>query len=141
MKNLSRSFTSHIFCGSTENDFTEETKDPFEMNPKPLKHLLVKKFPWILDVTAVKIKYRGNRHRFDHLPKDAVIHGPLEIHLTVSATHHTELMNPQIENLVRENLFKFLLPLIPCMYPNNGLENPIIIFSPSHSTTILELLK
>jgi hypothetical protein len=50
-------------------------------------------------------------------------------------------MNPQIEIEVREKLFANLLPLVTCMYENNSFMNPIIIFSPSHSETILEHVK
>jgi hypothetical protein len=50
-------------------------------------------------------------------------------------------MNPKIEKKVREKLYVDLLSLIACMYENNHKDRPIIIFSPSHSETILEYVK
>jgi hypothetical protein len=50
-------------------------------------------------------------------------------------------MNPDIEKKVREKLYVELISLITCMYENNNKDKPIIIFSPSHSETILEYVK
>jgi hypothetical protein len=96
----------------------------------------VKKHPWILDVTEVRIKTKATITY-----ESAIYYGPLEIHITVSPIHHSELMNPDIEKKVREKLYLELLPLITCMYENNSKEKPTIIFSPSHSETILEYVK
>lgn len=134
--------TSSLWCGTTITDFTkkiENEKDPLVLDHLPLKHFLVKKYPWILDVTEVRIKPLG---RLTHpIYESTIVYGPLEIHITVSPTHHSELMNPEIEKKVREKLYVDLLSLITCMYENNHKDKPIIIFSPSHSETILEYVK
>ena len=134
--------TSSLWCGSTVSDMAikiseEETKkDPLALNPKPLKHLLVKRYPWILDVTEVRIRTKAKVTY-----ETAIYFGPLEIHITVSPTHHSELMVPSIEKKVREKLYVDLIPIITCLYENNNGEKPIIIFSPSHSETILDYVK
>jgi hypothetical protein len=138
--------TSSIFdphydrwCGTTVTDITSTLtapKDPLVLDYLPLKHFLVKKYPWILDVTEVRIKTKAQITN-----ETAIYFGPLEIHITVSPTHHSELMIPDIEKKVREKLYVDLLPLITCMYENNNKDKPTIIFSPSHSETILEYVK
>ena len=118
-------------------------KDPLVLDHLPLKHFLVKKYPWILDVTEVRIKPKGgaiNGGVTDYV-SGTIYYGPLEIHITVSPTHHSELMNPKIEKKVREKLYVDLISLITCMYENNNKDKPIIIFSPLHSETILEYVK
>lgn len=144
--------TSSIFdpydrwCGTTITDITSTLtapKDPLVLDHLPLKHFLVKKYPWILDVTEVRIKPKGgaiNGGVTDYV-SGTIYYGPLEIHITVSPTHHSELMNPKIEKKVREKLYVDLISLITCMYENNNKDKPIIIFSPSHSETILEYVK
>jgi hypothetical protein len=131
--------TSSLWCGTTITDVTSTLtgpKDPLVLDHLPLKHFLVKKHPWILDVTEVRIKTKATITY-----ESAIYYGPLEIHITVSPIHHSELMNPDIEKKVREKLYLELLPLITCMYENNSKEKPTIIFSPSHSETILEYVK
>ena len=131
--------SSLLWCGTTITDITSTLtgpKDPLVLDSTPLKHFLLKKYPWILDVTEVRIKTRATITY-----ESAIYFGPLEIHITVSPTHHSELMNPVIEKEVREKLYLELLPLITCMYENNSKEKPTIIFSPSHSETILEYVK
>ena len=134
--------TSSLWCGTTITDFAkmiENEKDPLALDHLPLKHFLVKKYPWILDVTEVRVKPLG---RLTHpIYESTIVYGPLEIHITVSPTHHSELMNPDIEKKVREKLYVELISLITCMYENNNKDKPIIIFSPSHSETILEYVK
>ena len=134
--------TSSLWCGTTITDFAkkiENEKDPLDLDHLPLKHFLVKKYPWILDVTEVRVRPKG---RLTHpIYESTIVYGPLEIHITVSPTHHSELMNPEIEKKVREKLYVDLLSLITCMYENNHKDKPIIIFSPSHSETILEYVK
>ncbi len=133
--------TSSLWCGTTITDFTkkiENEKDPLALDHLPLKHFLLKKYPWILDVTEVRVKPKSRIT--NHIP-GSIYFGPLEIHITVSPIHHSELMNPDIEKKVREKLYLELLPLITCMYENNSKEKPTIIFSPSHSETILEYVK
>jgi hypothetical protein len=133
--------TSSLWCGTTITDFAkmiENEKDPLSLDHLPLKHFLVKKYPWILDVTEVRIRPKGKITQ--HIP-GSIYYVPLEIHITVSPTHHSELMDPKIEKKVREKLYVDLLSLITCMYENNHKDRPIIIFSPSHSETILEYVK
>jgi hypothetical protein len=134
--------TSSLWCGTTITDFAkkiENEKDPLDLDHLPLKHFLVKKYPWILDVTEVRVRPKG---RLTHpIYESTIVYGPLEIHITVSPTHHSELMNPEIEKRVREKLYVDLISLITCMYENNNKDKPIIIFSPSHSETILEYVK
>lgn len=128
------------WCGSTVHSFSdvvEKIKDPLKLNEVPLKQILVKIYPWVLDVTEVRVKPKSNIGL--HL-EGAIYTGPLEIHITVSPTHHTELMNPKIENKVREKLYENLLPLITCIYEYNNKHKPQIVFSPEHSETILELI-
>jgi hypothetical protein len=135
------STTSSLWCGTTITDITSTLtvpKDPLVLDHLPLKHFLVKKYPWILDVTEVRVKPKSRIT--NHIP-GSIYFGPLEIHITVSPTHHSELMNPKIEKKVREKLYVDLLSLITCMYENNHKDKPIIIFSPSHSETILEHVK
>jgi hypothetical protein len=138
--------TSSLWCGTTITDITSTLtapKDPLVLDHLPLKHFLVKKYPWILDVTEVRIKPKGgaiNGGVTDYV-SGTIYYGPLEIHITVSPTHHSELMNPKIEKKVREKLYVDLISLITCMYENNNKDKPIIIFSPSHSETILEYVK
>lgn len=126
-------------CGTTITDIYStllKPKDPLVLDSNALKHFLVKKYPWILDVTEVRIKTKAQITN-----ESAIYFGPLEIHITVSPTHHSELMIPDIEKKVREKLYVDLLPLITCMYENNNKDKPTIIFSPSHSETILEYVK
>jgi len=129
-------------CGTTVTDFAKAIKnenDPLVLDHLPLKHFLVKKYPWILDVTEVRIKPLG---RLTHpIYESTIVYGPLEIHITVSPTHHSELMNEGIERKIREKLYVEMMPLITCLYENNNKDNPYIIFSPSHSETILEYVK
>ena len=136
------STTSSLWCGTTITDVIKKTeeKDPHVVDHLPLKRMLMKTIPWIVDVTGVKVK---KFHGTGGMPKiiDGIISGQLEIYITVSPTHHSELMNPEIEVEVRGKLFIHLLPLITCMYPNNSFMSPVIIFSPSHSETILEYVK
>ena len=138
--------TSSMWCGTTITDFAkkiENEKDPLALDHLPLKHFLVKKYPWILDVTEVRVRPKGgaiNGGVTDYV-SGTIYYGPLEIHITVSPTHHSELMNPKIEKKVREKLYVDLISLITCMYENNNKDKPIIIFSPSHSETILEYVK
>jgi hypothetical protein len=136
------SSTSSLWCGTTVTDdysFLTKPKDPLVLDSNALKHFLVKKYPWILDVTEVRVKPLG---RLTHpIYESTIVYGPLEIHITVSPTHHSELMNPDIEKKVREKLYVELISLITCMYENNNKDKPIIIFSPSHSETILEYVK
>jgi hypothetical protein len=117
--------TSSLWCGTTITDFAkmiENEKDPLSLDHLPLKHFLVKKYPWILDVTEVRIRPKGKITQ--HIP-GSIYYGPLEIHITVSPTHHSELMNPKIEKKVREKLYVDLLSLITCMYENNHKDKPI----------------
>jgi hypothetical protein len=135
------STTSSLWCGTTVYESyssLSQPKDPLVLDSKPLQHFLVKKYPWILDVTEVRIRPKSKITQ--HIP-GSIYYGPLEIHITVSPTHHSELMNPDIEKKVREKLYVDLLSLITCMYENNHKDKPIIIFSPSHSETILEHVK
>jgi hypothetical protein len=136
------SSTSSLWCGTTVTDdysFLTKPKDPLVLDSNALKHFLVKKYPWILDVTEVRVKPLG---RLTHpIYESTIVYGPLEIRITVSPTHHSELMNPEIEKRVREKLYVDLISLITCMYENNNKDKPIIIFSPSHSETILEYVK
>lgn len=136
------STSSLNICGTTITDFAKAIKnenDPLVLDHLPLKHFLVKKYPWILDVTEVRIKPLG---RLTHpIYESTIVYGPLEIHITVSPTHHSELMCPDIEKKIREKLYADMIPLITCMYENNHKDPPYIIFSPSHSETILEYVK
>ena len=140
--NYPSSTSSLNICGTTITDITStltKPKDPLVLDHLPLKHFLVKKYPWILDVTEVRVRPLG---RLTHpIYESTIVYGPLEIHITVSPTHHSELMNPKIEKEVREKLYVDLISLITCMYENNHKDRPIIIFSPSHSETILEYVK
>jgi hypothetical protein len=141
-RHVPSSTSSLNICGTTITDITSTLtapKDPLDLDHLPLKHFLVKKYPWILDVTEVRVRPLG---RLTHpIYESTIVYGPLEIHITVSPTHHSELMNPEIEKRVREKLYVDLISLITCMYENNNKDKPIIIFSPSHSETILEYVK
>jgi len=145
--NYPSSTSSLNICGTTITDITitditstlTKPKNPLVLDHLPLKHFLVKKYPWILDVTEVRIKPLGS---LTHpIYESTIVYGPLEIHITVSPIHHSELMNPDVERKVREKLYSDMMPLITCMYENNHKEPPYIIFSPLHSETILEYVK
>jgi hypothetical protein len=139
----STSSLSSLWCGTTVTDITStltKPKDPYVLDHKPLKRMLMKLVPWILDITEVRVReFFGTGGHAQMV--NGTMSGQLEIHITVSSTHHTELMNPQIEIEVRKKLFANLLPLVTCMYENNSFMAPVIIFSPSHSETILEHVK
>jgi hypothetical protein len=129
------------WCGMTVTDIYStltKPKDPLVLDHLPLKHFLVKKYPWILDVSDVRVRQKGRN--LNHTP-GAIYYGPLEIHITVSPAHHSELMNPDIEKKVRKKLYELLIPLISHMYENYNGEDPIVIFSPSHSESILDYVK
>jgi hypothetical protein len=137
------STTSSLWCGTTITDIASTLTneiDPYVLDHKPLKRMLMKLVPWILDVKEVRVKkFFGTGGHAQEV--DGIMTGPLEIYITVSPTHHSELMNPKIEVEVREKLFVHLLPLAKCIYPNHLYMNPTIIFSPSHSESILEYVK
>jgi hypothetical protein len=137
------STTSSLWCGTTVTDTTSTLTneiDPYVLDHKPLKRMLMKLVPWVLDVKEVRVKkFFGTGGRAQE--ECGIMIGPLEIYITVSPTHHSELMNPEIEVEVREKLFEHLLPLAKCIYPNHMDMNPTIIFSPSRSKTILEYVK
>jgi hypothetical protein len=137
------STTSSLWCGTTVTDITSTLTneiDPYVLGHKPLKRMLMKLVPWVLDVKEVRVKkFFGTGGHAQEV--DGIMTGPLEIYITVSPTHHSELMNPKIEIEIREKLFLHLLPLAKCIYPNHLYMNPTIIFSPSHSETILEYVK
>jgi hypothetical protein len=131
------------WCGTTITDITSTLTneiDPYVLDHKPLKRMLMKLVPWVLDVKEVRVKkFFGTGGHAQEV--DGIMTGPLEIYITVSPTHHSELMNPKIEIEIREKLFLHLLPLAKCVYPNHLYMNPTIIFSPSHSESILEYVK
>jgi hypothetical protein len=137
------STTSSLWCGTTVTDSTSTLTheiDPYVLDHKPLKRMLMKLVPWVLDVKEVRVKkFFGTGGRAQE--ECGIMIGPLEIYITVSPTHHSELMNPKIEVEVREKLFRHLLPLAKCIYPNHMDMNPTIIFSPSHSESILDYVK
>jgi hypothetical protein len=129
-----------VFCITDITSTLTAPKDPYVLDHKPLKRMLMKLVPWILDITEIRVrKFFGTGGTAQIV--DGVMTGPLEIHITVSPIHHSELMNAKIEVEVREKLFEHLLPLAKCMFPNHLYMNPTIIFSPSHSETILEYVK
>lgn len=131
------------WCGTTITDITSTLtapKDPYVLDHKPLERMLMKSVPWILGITEIRVKKFFGTGGVAQMV-DGVMTGPLEIHITVSPIHHSELMNPKIEVEVREKLFEYLLPLAKCMFPNHLYMNPTIIFSPSHSETILDYVK
>lgn len=137
------STTSSLWCGTTVTDITSTPTneiDPFVLDHKPLKRILMKLVPWVLDVKEVRVKKFFGTGGYAR-ERDGIMIGPLEIFISVSPAHHSELMNPKIELEVREKLFFHLVPLVKCMYPNHSETNPTIIFSPSHSETILEYVK
>ena len=137
------STTSSLWCGTTVTDITSTLTneiDPYVLDHKPLKRMLMKLVPWVLDVKEVRVKkFFGTGGHAQEV--DGIMTGPLEIYITVSPTHHSELMNPKIEIEIREKLFLHLIPLAKCIYPNHLYMNPTIIFSPSHSESILEYVK
>ena len=137
------STTSSLWCGTTVTDITSTLTneiDPYVLDHKPLKRMLMKLVPWVLDVKEVRVKkFFGTGGHAQEV--DGIMTGPLEIYITVSPTHHSELMNPKIEIEIREKLFLHLLPLAKCIYPNHLYMNPTIIFSPAHSETILDYVK
>jgi hypothetical protein len=127
------------YCGSTIStsyDIKKEIPiDPNLLDPAPLKKYLQRKYPWILDVTEVR---KGSYRR---IYADNNEKGSLEIHITISPLHHTELMDPSIERKVRKKLLEEIIPMVTCIYGYDFLhEPPLIVFSPTKSETILELI-
>jgi hypothetical protein len=127
------STTSSLFCGSTvsESINSKEPPKPNVNNDESLsivRTFLTKWYSFILDVTEVRIREsRG-------CPMD------VEIHITVSPLHSVELMNPVIEKKVRNKINKRLTPLLNSLFPEINNNHPLIIFSPTYSDTILELI-
>lgn len=120
------SATSHLneqyyqlWCGSTINELSE-----IKYDPKPLKHFLCKYFTWIKDVTSV-----DNRHQ------------NIDVHVTISPIHHTELMNPIIEKKIKDSIMTEITQLMTCMYNLPQKTRIQLIYHPSHSETILEYIK
>lgn len=94
-----------------------------------VKHFLTKWYPFILDVTELRdIDIWGVSKKI------------VEIHITVSPTHSVELMTPKIERRVRETILKKLVPLLSSLFSDCDNDRPHIIFSPTYSETILELI-
>lgn len=120
------SVTSHIseqyyqlWCGSTINELSE-----IKYDPKPLKHFLCKYFTWIKDVTSVDNRTQN-----------------IDVHVTISPIHHTELMNPIIEKKIRDSIMTEITQLMTCMYNLPQKTRIQLIYHPSHSETILEYIK
>jgi hypothetical protein len=130
---------SSPICATTITDtyVNKENKDKRILDETPVKKILTKLIPWILDVTSVRIKSSSVLT----MHEDQIPGYPLEVYITVSPIHHTELMNPTIETKVRERLNKDLIPLLSCVYGTKHTSSkPTIIFSPVVTETILELL-
>ena len=135
-KNLLReapSTTSTLFSGTTVSELINSKDIPTnnvnnDESLSVVKTFLTKWYSFILDVTEVKTRqFRGS-------PMD------IEIHITVSPLHSVELMNPAIEKKVRNKINKRLTPLLNSLFPEINNNHPLIIFSPTYSDTILELI-
>lgn len=135
-KNLLRetpSTTSSLFCGTTVSELVNSKEIPTQnVNSDEsisiVKTFLTKWYSFILDVTEVRTK------KFRGCPMN------VEIHITVSPLHSVELMNPTIEKTVRNKINKRLIPLLNSLFPEIDNNHPLIIFSPTYSETILELI-
>jgi len=124
---------------SLQTQYPEPSSSLMQKNEEPdthtndklevAKHFLTKWYPFILDVTELR---------------DIVIWGVskkiVEIHITVSPTHSVELMTPKIERRVRETIMKKLVPLLSSLFSDCDNDRHQIIFSPTYSETILELI-
>ena len=105
-----------------------------ELDVTPLKRLVKKMFPFVIDISHLKVIeliYTDGRKTLDN-PK---------IKLIVSPTHKAELYSEDIEDKVKSHIRERLLPLLGTMYeinPGFGLE---IYFGSERSETILEYLK
>lgn len=127
------STTSSLFCGTTVSELVNSKEIPTQNvnNDESLsvvKTFLTKWYSFILDVTEVRTK------KFRGCPMN------VEIHITVSPLHSVELMNPTIEKTVRNKINKRLIPLLNSLFPEIDNNHPLIIFSPTYSATILELI-
>lgn len=118
------------WCGTTNNEILKVNQmDKEPLDPKPLKHFILKYFSWVKDVGVDEYEtLRGHRKK-------------LQIILTVTPTHYAELMNESIERKVREKLHKLIIPLFVSIYTEHNESLPIIIYQPElPSETILDLL-
>ena len=124
---------------SLQTQYPEPSSSLMQKNEEPdthtndklqvVKHFLTKWYPFILDVTELRdIDIWGVSKKI------------VEIHITVSPTHSVELMTPKIERRVRETILKKLVPLLSSLFSDCDNDRPHIIFSPTYSETILELI-
>lgn len=113
---------------TTTTGFVYRPDNSTVLDEKPLKHFLMKYFTWIKDVTEVSL-----RNSFNRTPS-------VDVHITVSPTHHTELMDDRISRIVNNKLQQKISSLLIAMYPEIKDERPNFIFFPEYSETILELI-
>ncbi len=124
---------------SLQTQYPEPSSSLIQKNEEPdthtndklqvVKHFLTKWYPFIIDVTELRdIAFWGSSKKI------------VEIHISVSPTHSVELMNPKIERRVIETILKKLVPLLGSLFSDCDNDRPHIIFSPTYSETILELI-
>lgn len=115
-----------LYNSSTSGYIINQEKD---LDPKVLDHYLTKFFPWVICVTRVQLSggITMSAQR-------------VEIHVTVSPTHHTELMDVMISRIVEEKMMKRTRKLIKAIYEEVDDQEPHFIFSPEYSETILDLI-
>ena len=106
----------------------------FELDVTPLKRFIKKMFPFVIDISYLKVdesKYTDGRRILDN-PK---------IKLIVSPAHRTELYSEDIEDKVKNHIREKLIPLLRTMYEINSGFTLQIHFGSERSETILEYLK
>ena len=109
-------------------------RNEFELDVAPLKRFIKKMFPFVIDISYLKVdesKYTDGRRILDNP----------QIKLIVSPAHRTELYSEDIEDKVKNHIREKLIPLLRTMYEINSGFTLQIHFGSERSETILEYLK
>ena len=109
-------------------------RNEFELDVAPLKRFIKKMFPFVIDISYLKVdesKYTDGRRILDNP----------QIKLIVSPAHRTELYSEDIEDKVKNHIREKLIPLLRTMYEINSGFILQIHFGSERSETILEYLK
>lgn len=104
-----------------------------ELDVTPLKKFVKKMFPFVIDVSQLKVDETG------YTDGRKTISNP-EIKLIVSPTHRCELYSKDIEDKVKSHIREKLIPLLTTMYEINSGFGLQIYFGSERSETILEHL-
>ncbi len=104
-----------------------------ELDVTPLKKFVKKMFPFVIDVSQLKVNETG------YTDGRKTMSNP-EIKLIVSPAHRCELYSEDIEDKVKSHIREKLIPLLTTMYEINSGFGLQIYFGSERSETILEHL-